>query len=176
MAGAVAVVAACLGMAALELMPPPKPAPPPSPPIQAADPGIRTVDTDGAVLQVYADIHQPKDIADNFDKAGAVVLAVGQALKQGVSDNLKGVTTVRFKFRVEGVNRFQQDVMSPLTTLDIPLSSLKGADYAKATGNDVLAMTAKADLGAPGSYDAANAWCKDKARSSKALCEKLPLS
>jgi hypothetical protein len=170
---AILAVIGFIGLAVLEIMPPAKPAPPPNPPLSAADPAIRLVETDGKVLQIYADVHQAKTIADNFDKAGAIVLDAGQALQHGVADDLKGVTMVRFKFRCEGVNRFQQDVMSPLVTLDLPLAALKGADYAKASGNDVLGLATSAQLGAPGSYDAANAWCRDAARSSKALCSKL---
>src|ERR1700748_1135761 len=128
---AILAATGCIGLAGLEIATPAQPGPPPpTAPRAAANPAIRLVETEGGILTVYADVHQAKDIADNFDKAGAIVLDAGQALRHGVSDTLKGVTLVRFKFRCEGVNRFQQELMSPLVNLDIPLSALKAADYA----------------------------------------------
>jgi len=152
------------------LLGPPRPE---APPLKSADPAIRVVESGGGVLVVYADVTQAKDPADNFDKAAATVSAVGQALQRGVSDNLNGVTTVRFSIRCQAINRFGQDVMAQLVTLDMPLAALKAEDYAKAKPAQVLGVAKSASLGAPGAYDAAAAWCADPARGDKAFCSKV---
>ena len=98
----VAAMTLGLALAAQQLIPvlytpaPPKPA---APPVQSADPAIRLTDVQDESLTVYADVTGAKDAADNFDKAAATVSAVGQALKRGVSDDLKGVKTIRFVIR-----------------------------------------------------------------------------
>jgi hypothetical protein len=171
----VAAVTLGLALAAQQLIPvlyEPAPSGPDAQPLQSADPAIRLVDQQDGVLIVYADVTGAKDAADNFDKAAATVSAVGQALKRGVSDPLGGVRTVRFSIRCQAVNRFQQDVMAQLVTLEAPLQVLKGVDYAKIRPADVLGMAQSVKLGAPGAYDAIAAWCADPARSGKAFCAK----
>lgn len=143
-----------------------------APPLKSADPAIRLTEAQGPVLTVYADITGARDAADNFDKAAATVTAAGQALKRGVSDDLAAIRTVRFSIRCEATNRFGQDVMAPLVTLDMPISVLKGADYAKARPAQVLGLAETVNLGAPGAYDAIKAWCADPARGDKAFCAK----
>jgi hypothetical protein len=141
-------------------------------PLQSADPAIRLTEVgDGAVV-VYADITGARDAADNFDKTAATVSAVGQALKRGVSDDLKGARTVRFSIRCQATNRFGQDVMAQLVTFEAPLQALKGVDYGKTRPADVLGLAQDVKLGAPGAYDAIAAWCADPARAGKAFCGK----
>jgi len=89
-----------------------------------------------------------------------------------VSDDLKGVKTVRFSIRCEAINRFGQDVMAQLVTLDLPLQALKAEDYAKVRPARALEMAESVSLGAPGAYDAVAAWCADPARGDKAFCRK----
>jgi hypothetical protein len=97
---------------------------------------------------------------------------VGQALKRGVSDDLKGAKTVRFSIRCQAVNRFGQDVMAQLVTLEAPLPALKSVDYAHTRPADVLGLAQTVKLGAPGAYDAIAAWCGDPARAGKTFCSK----
>ena len=171
------VAALCFGlaMAAQQLIPalypPPLPAPV-QPPLRSADPAIRDTEVKDGVLTVYADVTNAPDVAGNIDKAGATVLAAGRALKGGVSDNLKGVSAVRFVFRCQATNRFGQDVMAALVTLDLPLEALRQADYARMRAGDVLALARTAQLGAPGAYDALAAWCGDPKRANAAFCAK----
>ena len=148
------------------------PAGPEAQPLQSADPAIRLAEAGDGVVIIYADVTGAKDAADNFDKAAATVSAVGQALKRGVSDDLHGVKTVRFTIRCEATNRFGQDVMAQLVTLDAPLQALKGVDYARTRPADVLGLAQTVKLGAPGAYDAIGAWCADPARAGKAFCAK----
>jgi len=143
-----------------------------APPLQSADPAIRLTEVGNGVVAVYADITGARDAADNFDKTAATVSAVGQALKRGVSDDLKGATKVRFSIRCQATNRFGQDVMAQLVTFDAPLSALQGVDYAKTRPADVLGLAQSVKLGAPGAYDAIAAWCGDPARAGKAFCSK----
>jgi len=167
-----AVVALGVVLAAWRLIPTLyRPAPEASS-LKSADPAIRVVEKGGGVLVVYADITQAKDPADNFDKAAAMVSAVGQALKRGVSDDLNGVATVRFSIRCQAINRFGQDVMAQLVTMDMPLAALKAKDYAKARPSQVLSLARTVSLGAPGAYDAIAAWCADPARGDRAFCTK----
>ena len=171
----VAAMTLGLALAAQQLIPvlyKPAPPGPDAQPLQSADPAIRLTDLGDGVLTVYADETGAKDAADNFDKTAATVAAVGQALKRGVSDRLGSVRTVRFTIRCEAVNRFQQDVMAPLVTLEAPLEALKGVDYARTRPADVLGLAQSVKLGAPGAYDAIAAWCADPARSGKAFCAK----
>ena len=141
-------------------------------PLKSADPAIRLTEVGDGVLTVYADVTQAKDAADNFDKAAATVSAVGQALKRGVSDDLKGATKVRFSIRCQATNRFGQDVMAQLVSFDAPLQALKGLDYGKTRPAEVLGLAEDVKLGAPGAYDAIAAWCKDPARAGRAFCTK----
>ena len=108
--------------------------------------------------------------------AAAMVSAVGQALKRGVSDDLKAARTVRFSIRCQATNRFGQDVMAQLVTLETPLQALTEADYARTRPADVLGLAQMVKLGAPGAYDAIAAWCADPARAGKAFCAKASLS
>ena len=124
------------------------------------------------MLVIYADVTGAKDAADNFDKTAALVAAVGKALQHGVSDDLGGVRTVRFSVRCEAINRFGQDLMAPLVTLDLPLQALKAVDYAKVRPAQALGMAQSVSLGAPGAYDAIAAWCADAERSDRAFCTK----
>ena len=141
-------------------------------PLQSADPAIRLTEIGDGTVVVYADITGARDAADNFDKAAATVTAVGQALKRGVSDDLKGARTVRFSIRCQATNRFGQDVMAQLVTFEAPLHALEGVDYAKTRPADVLGLAQQVKLGAPGAYDAIAAWCADPARAGKAFCGK----
>ena len=141
-------------------------------PLQSADPAIRLIETGNGVVTVYADVTEARDAADNFDKAAAIVSAVAQALKRGVSDDLKGARMVRFSIRCQATNRFGQDVMAQLVTFEAPLQGLKGVDYAKTGPSAVLALAENVKLGAPGAYDAIAAWCADPARSDKTFCRK----
>ena len=170
----VAAMTLGLALAAQQLIPVLyKPSPQPeAQPLQSADPAIRLTEVGDGVLTVYADVTQAKDAADNFDKAAATVSAVGQALKRGVSDDLKGATKVRFSIRCQATNRFGQDVMAQLVTFDAPLSALQGVDYANTRPADVLGLAQSVKLGAPGAYDAIAAWCKDPARAGRAFCTK----
>jgi hypothetical protein len=170
----VAAMTLGLALAAQQLIPVLYTPAPQAPPLQSADPAIRLTEVQGAVLTVYADVTQAKDPADNFDKAAATVSAVGLALKRGVADDLKGVTTIRFSIRCQAINRFGQDVMAQLVTLETPLKALKAADYAKATPAQVMGLAQSVSLGAPGAYDAVAAWCADPARGNKAFCKKAP--
>ena len=140
--------------------------------LKSADPAIRVIEVGGGVLVVYADVTQARDPADNFDKAAAMVSAVGQALKRGVSDDLHGVATVRFSIRCQAINRFGQDVMAQLVTVEMPLPALKAEDYARARPAQVLGLARTVSLGAPGAYDAIAAWCADATRGDKAFCAK----
>jgi hypothetical protein len=170
----VAAMTLGLALAAQQLIPVLYRPAPEAPPLQSADPAIRLAERQGPVLTVYADVSQAKDPADNFDKAAATVSAVGQALKRGVSDDLKGVAMVRFSIRCQAINRFGQDVMAQLVTLETPLKALQGADYAKTRPAQVLGLAQSVSLGAPGAYDAVAAWCADPARGDKAFCKKAP--
>ena len=169
----VAAMTLGLALAAQQLIPVLYKSAPPLPPLKSADPAIRLTEASGGVLTVYADETGARDAADNFDKTAATVAAVGRALKHGVSDDLSGVTTVRFQVRCEAVNRFGQELMAPLVTVDLPLSALRAADYAPAKSAAVLGLAQTAKLGAPGAYDALAAWCADAARSDKRFCEKV---
>jgi hypothetical protein len=143
-----------------------------APPLQSADPAIRLTEVGDGVVAVYADITGATDAADNFDRAAAVVGAVGQALKHGVSDDLMGARIVRFSIRCQAINRFGQDVMAQLVTFETPLPALKGVDYARTRPADVLGLAENVKLGAPGAYDAIAAWCRDPGRAGKAFCAK----
>lgn len=140
-------------------------------PLQSADPSIRLAEAGDGTLVVYADVTGAQDFADNFDKAAAMIGRAGQALQRGVSDDLRGVKTVRFSIRCQAVNRFGEDVMAQLATIDVPLAALKAEDYARARPADVMGLAQSVQLGAPGAYDAVAAWC-GKARASKAFCAK----
>lgn len=173
------VAAVCFGLAlaAQQLIPvlyPPPPPPSAQPPLQSADPAIRDVEVKNGVLTVYADVIDAPDVAGNLDKAGATVLAAGRALKAGVADPLKGVGAVRFVFRCQAINRFGQDVMAALMTLEMPLADLTRADYGRMNAGDALALARTVSLGAPGAYDAASAWCGDPKRANAAFCAKAP--
>lgn len=171
----VAAMTLGLALAAQQLIPVLyKPGPPAAeaPPLQSADPAIRLVEAGDGVLAVYVDVTGAKDAADNFDRAAATVSAVGQALKRGVSDDLKGARMVRFSIRCQAVNRFGQDVMAQLVTIEAPLQALTAADYAKTRPADVLGLALTVKLGAPGAYDAIAAWCADPARRGRAFCAK----
>jgi hypothetical protein len=171
----VAAMTLGLALAAEQLIPVlyrPAPAGSEAPPLQSADPAIRVTEVGGGTLVIYADITGAKDAADNFDKTAATVSAVGQALKRGVSDDLKGVKTVRFSIRCQAVNRFGEDVMAQLVTMEAPLPALEAVDYAKTRPADVLGLAQDVKLGAPGAYDAIAAWCADPARAGKAFCAK----
>ena len=171
-----AIVAAGVVLAAWRLAPMLHKPAPDAPSLKSADPTIRVVETGGGVLEIYADVTQAKDPADNFDKAAATVAAVGQALKRGVSDDLHGATTVRFSIRCQATNRFGQDVMAQLVTVDMPLAALKAEDYAKARPAQVLGLARTVSLGAPGAYDAVAAWCSGAARGDKTFCSKAQSS
>ena len=168
------VIAAGLGAAGWRLIPALHDASlkPDLQPLQSADPAIRLTELGGGVVTVYVDVTQAKDAADNFDKAAATVSAVGQALRRGVSDDLKGAKTVRFSIRCQAINRFGQDVMAQLVTLEAPLPALVAVDYAQTRPADVMGLARTVKLGAPGAYDAIAAWCADPARASKAFCGK----
>jgi hypothetical protein len=175
----VAAMTLGLALAAQQLIPvlyKPTPAAPEASPVKSADPSIRLTQAGSGVLVVYADITGAKDPADNFDKSAALVAAVGRALQHGVSDDLHGVKTVRFIIRCEATNRFGQDVMAELATVDLPFAALKGEDYAKARPAQVLGLAQTVSLGAPGAYDAIAAWCADPARGDKAFCAKAPVT
>jgi hypothetical protein len=168
----VAVAALGVALAAWRLVPALHQAAPQAPPLQSADPAIRLAEVGGGMVIVYADVTGARDAADNFDKAAATVSAVGQALKRGVSDDLKGAKTVRFSIRCQAINRFGQDVMAQLVTLDAPLPALEAVDYARTRPADVLGLAQTVKLGAPGAYDAIAAWCTDPTRAGKAFCSK----
>ena len=174
--GAAAVVALGLALAAWRLVPSLLPAAPEAPPLKSADTAIRLTEAGNGVLLIYADVTGAKDAADNFDKTAALVVATGRALQRGVSDDLGGVRTVRFSIRCEATNRFGQDVMAQLVTLDLPLKALKGQDYAKVRPAQALEMAQTVSLGAPGAYDAIAAWCADPVRGDKAFCAKATAS
>ena len=171
----VAAMTLGLALAAQQLIPVLYRSMPPTseaPPLQSADPAIRLTEAQDGVLAVYADVTGAKDAAENFDKAAATVSAVGQALKRGVSDDLKGIRTVRFVIRCQAINRFGQDVMAQLVTLELPLQALTGADYGRTRPAEVLGLAEDVKLGAPGAYDALAAWCADPARAGKAFCDR----
>jgi hypothetical protein len=149
---------------------------PPKPSVQSADPAIRLAEVQNGVLVIYADVTGARDAADNFDKAAATVSAVGRMLQGGVSDELRGVRTVRFVIRCQAVNRFGQELMAPLVTVETPLAALKAEDYAKARPAQVLGLAQTVQLGAPGAYDAVAAWCADSGRGDKSFCSKAPTS
>ena len=172
----VAAMTLGLALAAQQLIPVLYRPAPDAQPLQSADPAIRLAEVGGGAVTIYADITGAKDAADNFDKTAATVSAVGQALKRGVSDDLKDARTVRFSIRCQAINRFGQDVMAQLVTFDAPLQALKGVDYAKTRPADVLAVAQNVKLGAPGAYDAIAAWCADKARAGKTFCGKANVS
>lgn len=175
----VAAMTLGLALAAEQLIPAlyrPAPPAPEAQPLQSADPAIRVTEVGDGVVTVYADVTGAKDAADNFDKAAATVSAVGQALKRGVSDDLKGARTVRFSIRCQAINRFGQDVMAQLVTLEAPLQALTAVDYARTRPADVLGLAQTVKLGAPGAYDAIAAWCGDHARAGKAFCAKATAS
>ncbi len=161
-----------LALAARQLIPVLYPPAPVYPPLQSADPAIRDTEIKGGVLTVYADVINAPDAAGNIDKAGAVVLAAGRALKSGVADNLTGVSGVRFVFRCQAINRFGQDVMAALVTLELPLQALTAPDLGRMSASDVLGLARTARLGAPGAYDAMAAWCADSKRANAAFCAK----
>jgi hypothetical protein len=161
-----------LALAARQLIPVLYKPAPEAPPLQSADPAIRLTEAGNGVVTIYADMTGARDAADNFDKAAATVSAVGQALKRGVSDDLRGVKTVRFSIRCQAVNRFGQDVMAQLVTLETSVQALKTVDYSKTRPADVLGLARTVKLGAPGAYDAIAAWCADPARAGKAFCAK----
>jgi len=171
----VAAMTLGLALAAEQLVPglyQSAPEAPQAQPLKSADPSIRLTETADSVLSVYADVTGAKDAADNFDKSAALVAAVGRAVQHGVSDNLRGVQTIRFIIRCEAINRFGQDVMAPLATVDLPLVALKAADYAKARPARVLGLAQAVTLGAPGAYDAIAQWCADAARGDPGFCRK----
>jgi hypothetical protein len=168
----VAVLVLGLALAAWRLTPALFPAAPEAAPLKSADPAIRVTEAANGVLVIYADITGARDAADNFDKTAALVVATGQALQRGVSDDLTGVKTVRFSIRCEAINRFGQDVMAQLVTLDLPIQALKGQDYAKLRPAGALGLAVTVSLGAPGAYDAIAAWCADPARSDPGFCRK----
>jgi hypothetical protein len=170
--GAAAVVIVGLALAAWRLAPQLLPAAPEAPPLKSADTAIRLTESGNGVLVIYADLSGARDAADNFDKTAALVVATGEALQRGVSDDLKGVKTVRFSIRCEAINRFGQDVMAQLVTLDLPLRALKAEDYAKVRPAHALGMAQTVSLGAPGAYDAIAAWCADAARSDAGFCKR----
>ncbi len=143
------------------------------PELKAADAAIDSIDVEKPIITIWADVRKAPDIAGNFDIAADTVKAVGQALKRGVSDDLQGVEIVRIVFRAEAVDRFGHDVMARLVSLDIPAADLKTADYAKLNRGQALNLAYSASLGAPGSYDAIDAWCGDKARASADFCRKV---
>jgi hypothetical protein len=161
-----------MAVAAWRLIPVLRPAAPEAPPLQSADPAIRLTEAGDGVVTVYADVTGARDAADNFDKAATTVSAVGQALKRGVSDDLKDAKTVRFSIRCQAINRFGQDVMAQLVTLETPVAALKSVDYARTRPADVLGLAQTVKLGAPGAYDAIAAWCADPARAGKTFCSK----
>jgi hypothetical protein len=168
----VAAMTLGLALAAQQLIPVLYKPAPEAPPLQSADPAIRLTEAGDGVVAVYADITGARDAADNFDRTAAVVSAVGQALKRGVPDDLKGAQRVRFSIRCQAINRFGQDVMAQLVAFETPLPALKGVDYAKTRPADVLGLAENVKLGAPGAYDAIAAWCMDPARAGKAFCAK----
>ena len=168
----VALTALGLGLAIWPLAPLLQKPAPDLQPLQSADPAIRLTEVAGGLVTVYADMTGARDAADNFDKAAATVSAVGQALKRGVSDDLKGARTVRFSIRCEATNRFGQDVMAQLVTLEASLPVLESVDYARTRPADVLGLAQTVKLGAPGAYDAIAAWCGDPARAGRAFCAK----
>ena len=168
------VAALCYGLAlaAQQLIPQVYPPPPAYPPLASADPAIRQVEIKDGLVIVYADVTHAPDAAGNFDKAGATVLAAVRALRRGVADPLTGVAGVRFVFRCEAINRFGQDVMAALATLDLPLKTLTGADLGHMGASDALGLAQTVSLGAPGAYDALAAWCGDPKRANAAFCAK----
>jgi hypothetical protein len=168
--GAAVVVA--LGLAAWRLVPQVLPAASEAPPLKSADTAIRLTEAGNGVLVIYADLSGARDAADNFDKTAALVVATGRALQRGESDDLGGIKTVRFSIRCEAINRFGQDVMAQLVTLDLPLPAMKAEDYAKVRPAQALEMAQRVSLGAPGAYDALAAWCADAARSGAGFCKK----
>ncbi len=136
----IAAAALGLALAAWRLIPALDPAAPEAPLLQSADPAIRLTAVGDGMVVVYVDVTGARDAADNFDKAAATVSAIGQALKRGVSDDLKGAKMVRFSIRCQAINRFGQDLMAQLVTLDAPLQALKGVDYARTRPADVLGL------------------------------------
>jgi hypothetical protein len=151
---------------------PEAPSGPPPPPLQAADGEIERVDIDGPTVIVVSEVKDSPDLAGNIDRAALTAHAVAQALRRGVSDDLKGVSTVRLAFRAQAVDRFGHDVMAPLMTVDLALADLRGPRGADAPGRKVLALARTVKLGAPGAYDAIAAWCADPARADPAFCAK----
>ena len=168
----VAALTLGLALAAQQLIPVLYKPAPEAAPLKSADPAIRVTEVQGTLLTVYADMTGARDAADNFDKAAATVSAAGRAIRSGVSDDLAGVRTVRFSIRCEATNRFGQDVMAQLVTLDMPMAALKTADYAKVRPAQVLGLAESVSLGAPGAYDAMAAWCADPARGDRGFCGK----
>jgi hypothetical protein len=140
--------------------------------LQSADPSIETVQAMAPQVLVVGEIHNVPDIAATIERSGQVVRAVGQALKRGVSDDLRGVDTVHFVFRADGVDRFGHDVMARLMELDIPLTALMSAATADAPPGRLLALARSVKLTSPGAYDALDAWCADRARADRAFCRK----
>ena len=143
------------------------------PALQAADPSIQNIEVAAPMVTLWTDVTKAKDIAGNIDIAADEARTVGKALQRGVSDDLKGVEIVRFVFRAEAINRFGHDVMATLMTVDFPTKDLKAADYAKLSRGQVLALSYSAKLGAPGAYDARDAWCADPARSNAKFCAEM---
>jgi hypothetical protein len=124
------------------------------------------------VVTIWSDVKNAPDLAGNIDIAADTVRSVGRALQRGVSDDLTGVQIVRFEFRAEATNRFDRDVMAKLMTLDVPAADLKAANHRAMNGGQLLGLAYKVVLGAPGAYDALDAWCKDPAKANPAFCAK----
>jgi hypothetical protein len=142
------------------------------PPLQAADGSIVTIDIQKPMVTVWSDVKNAPDLAANIDIAADTVRAVGKALQRGVSDDLKGVEIARFEFRAEATNRFDRDVMAKLLRLDMPVADLRTANYAALNRGQLLNLAYSVALGAPGAYDALEAWCKDPAKADPAFCAK----
>jgi hypothetical protein len=142
------------------------------PTLQSADGAIASIDVAGPMVTLWTDVKNAPDLAGNIDIAADTVRAVGKALQRGVSDDLKGVQIVRFEFRAEATNRFDRDVMAKLMTVDFAAADLKAARYAALSRGQVLALAYSAALGAPGAYDALDAWCADPAKADAGFCRK----
>lgn len=158
-------------LAAREVSPPraakPQALTPVTPLLQAADPAVTLVMIEPPEAVIWADVRGSPDFPAIMDKAQAITAAVGQALRRGVSDDLRGVEVLRLRFRADGVDRFGHDVMAPLMTLEIKRKALE-----RATGPKVLGLADSVVLNSPGSFDAVGAWCRDAARADPAFCAK----
>ena len=140
------------------------------PPLKAADPAIEAIEVEKPLVTVRANVKAAPDLAGNIDIVARTTAAVGAALKRGVSDDLSQAPEVRMDFRAEAIDRFGHDVMAPLVTMDFDAAALAKADLSD--NALLLGLAQTVSLGAPGAYDAVDAWCRDAPADRLTFCAK----